>query len=478
MHSLEVRNMKLTAGKLTLEVPHLGFDQGKTTCVIGKSGSGKSLFASALSGLPLPGLKITGEILRDGQKTSAPLWQDHVFVLSQEPAVALNPAMPVGKQLAEVFKWRRDPDCQWATSEALCVAVGLNANDTAKIPEQLSGGMQQRVMIAMALAARASFIVADEPTKGLDTENKARVIDLFKLIQTSGRGLIVITHDLDVARALADDVVVLDHGNVVEQGSADQVLVCPISEGARALIQNEPLNWPDQLGVPKNTSIPILSLEKVAFGFPRQPSLIADVTIDIHGGEIVGLYGPSGAGKSTFADLCLGLQKPKGGALRWYGKNADASIISAHRSKFQKLFQNPVTSFPPNLRLRDVFDKLTPIAGKGHFSRQTLMSKLSLNEALLDRRPDQVSGGELQRLAIVRALLAEPEFLVCDEPSSRLDMSIQRLAIDIIADYAAQTSAAVLLISHDLAVLQKRAGRIFELTEVGRFSQVSRLRNH
>ncbi|MGI9502495.1 MAG: ATP-binding cassette domain-containing protein, partial [Geminicoccaceae bacterium] len=201
MQRLEVRNLVLAAGQLSLDLSNLRFDQGRTCCVIGKSGSGKSLFAAALSGLPVPGLKVAGDILLDAKQTSGALWKDHVFVLPQEPATALDPTMPVGKQLAEIFRWRRDPDCRWSTPDALCAQVGLNAEDIKKFPEQLSGGMQQRVMIAMALAARAAFVVADEPTKGLDDDNKSRVIDLFKMSQTSGRGLIIITHDLDVARA-------------------------------------------------------------------------------------------------------------------------------------------------------------------------------------------------------------------------------------------------------------------------------------
>ncbi len=463
MHCLEIHNLTGRAGQLSLNVPHLRFDQGRTTCVIGRSGSGKSLFAAALSGLPIQGLDVDGDVFLNGQKQASPLWHEHVFVLPQEPAVALDPTMSVGKQLAEIFRWRRDPKCSWDTPITLAAQIGLDRTDLAKHPEQLSGGMQQRVMIAMALAARASFVVADEPTKGLDTENKTRVIDLFKMIQSTGRGLIVITHDLDVTRALADEIAVFDQGNVVEQGSADQVLNTPQSNATRTLIRSQPANWPDQSGAKAKASEAILSLKNVAFGFSYPSTILADVNIDIRSGEIIGLYGPSGVGKSTLADLCLGLHKPNRGIVQWFGEAAEPSVVRRHRTQFQKLFQNPVTSFPPNLILGDVFDKLTPMSGGGSFSRSNLMERLNIDEALLSRKPDQVSGGELQRLAIVRVLLGQPKFLVCDEPSSRLDMTIQRLAIDIITDYAAETNAAVLLISHDKAVLTKRAARVFEL---------------
>ncbi|GLO70131.1 ABC transporter ATP-binding protein [Phaeobacter inhibens] len=421
----------------------------------------------------MPGLDVRGNITLDGQKQLLPLWKDHIFVLPQEPAVALDPTMPVGKQLAEIFQWRRDPKCTWATPLALASQVGLNKEDLAKHPQQLSGGMQQRVMIAMALAARASFVVADEPTKGLDTENKARMIDLFKMIQSTGRGLIVITHDLDVAGTLAGEVVVFDQGKVVEQGAADQVLNTPQSDATKTLIRSLPANWRDHPSLKAKASETILTLENVAFGFTHTAPIITEASLDIRSGEIVGLYGPSGVGKSTLADLCLGLHKPTSGLVNWLGETVTQAVVRRCRPQFQKLFQNPVTSFPPNLILGDVFDKLTPMSGGGSFSRSNLMDRLNIDEALLRRRPDQVSGGELQRLAIVRVMLGHPKFLVCDEPSSRLDMSIQRLAIDVITDYAAETNAAVLLISHDRGVLQKRANRVFELNASGVLSRLS-----
>lgn len=478
-HSLEVRDLRIEAGRLSLEIPHLQFEQGQTTCVIGRSGSGKSLLASALPGLRQPGLKITGNVLLNAQLPAEPLWREHVFVLPQEPAAALSPTMPVGQQIAEIFRWRRAPDCSWSTPEALCIHVGLSETDLEKFPAQLSGGMQQRAMIAMALVARAAFIVADEPTKGLDDFNKGRVIGIFQTIKKLGRGLIVVTHDLDVARALADSIVVIDKGRIVEQGAVDQVLTRPQSAAAQLLVRSEPANWTQRETGMQSIAPPVLSLENAAFSFPRSRPLIKDASLTIHRGDIVGLFGPSGAGKTTLADLCLGLRQPTSGAVRWHGQIADPAVIRQHRPMFQKLFQNPLTAFPPNLKLADVFDKLTPIATDGGPSRSALLSQLQLDATLLDRRPDQVSGGELQRLAIVRVLLAQPRFLVCDEPSSRLDMSIQRLAIDIISNYAHRTSAAILLISHDKIVLQKRANVIVELSETGELvSQRTKHPNH
>lgn len=470
-HSLEVRDLRIDAGRLSLDVPGLRFEQARTTCVVGKSGSGKSLLASALPGLRPPGLQITGEVLLNGQRPGVPLWKDHVFILPQEPAIALDPTMSVGKQIAELFRWRFAPDCPWSTPKALCLHVGLSVADLNKFPAQLSGGMQQRVMIAMALAARATFVVADEPSKGLDDFNKARVIAIFQQIRNLGRGVIVITHDLAVARALADTVVVIDNGRIVEQGAADRILSHPQHAATQSLVGSEPAYWDERKPGARPAAPPVLRLENAAFGFPHSRQLIAGADLAVHRGEIIGLYGPSGAGKSTLADLCLGLRKPTSGTVRWHGQIADPTVIRRHRPMFQKLFQNPVTAFPPHLRLADVFDKLTPGASKGGPSRSSLLSQLELDADLLDRRPDQVSGGELQRLAIVRVLLAQPRFLVCDEPSSRLDMSVQRLAIDMISDYADQTAAAVLLISHDLTILKKCSDTIFELSETGELVQ-------
>ncbi|UWQ76910.1 ATP-binding cassette domain-containing protein [Leisingera sp. M658] len=229
--------------------------------------------------------------------------------------------------------------------------------------------------------------------------------------------------------------------------------------------------WPEKYIRTANNAAPVLSIQDVTFEFAKGAPVVNGATLDIREGEVVGLLGPSGVGKSTLADICLGLLKPSSGSVRWFDETADRKLIRAERTKFQKLFQNPANAFPPNIILGDVFDKLTPASGTGFYSKSALMAKLNLDPSVLLRRPDQLSGGELQRLLIVRVLLAQPRFLVCDEPSSRLDMSIQRLAIDIIADYAAQTLAAVLLISHDKTVLQKRADRFFEFTKSGLLEQ-------
>lgn len=466
IHRIDIRNLTGTAGQLSVRVNHLQFEQGKTSCIIGRSGSGKSLFAAALSGQPMPGLNVAGDIFLDGQRHLSPLWKNQVFVLPQEPAVALDPTMNVGQQLVEILRWRLDPSCSYPNEDHLFEQVGLHKADLSKLPEQLSGGMQQRVMIAMALAARASFVVADEPTKGLDTDNKTLVIDLFRMIKATGRGLIIITHDLDVARALADDVAVFDQGRVVEHGKPDDILRNPQNTATKTLIQNAPENWPDHSNGREQNTKPILSIKDVSFRFTKNDALINNANIDFYGGQIVGLYGPSGVGKSTLADICLGLHSPTKGAVEWFGTPVTRAFVNQNRPKFQKLFQNPLTSFPPNLILGDVFEKLTPVVDGTH-SMSELMSRLKLEDVLLKRRPDQVSGGELQRLAIVRSLLARPRFLVCDEPSSRLDMSIQRLAIDIITEYVTNYDAAVLLISHDKAILRKRADHIYALGKDG-----------
>lgn len=466
-NNIVVQDLRLKVGRLEINVPDLEFEQGKTSCIIGRSGSGKSLLAAAIYGHDQAGFEVSGTVSIDGRLAAKPLWKEHVFVLPQEPVSALDPTMPVGKQIGELFRWRADRDCFWNGPDDVGLQVGLSLNDLKKYPGQLSGGMQQRVMIAMVLVARAEFVIADEPTKGLDDENKAIVIGLFQKVKASGRGLIVITHDLDVANALADNVIVMDNGCVVEQGHAQSVLENPQSSATCALIQNEPSNWPATERIDHKKAASILSLEHVTFCFDKSMPLFNDVSIDIHEGDVIGLYGPSGVGKSTLADICLGLRPPYEGNVCWFGEALTTSCIKMHRVLFQKLFQNPLTSFPPKIKLAEVFERLTPMAEVSDFSLDALFSRLDLDKRLLMRRSDQVSGGELQRLAIVRLLLAQPKFLVCDEPSSRLDMSIQRLAIDIITDYASEASAAVLLISHDRTILQKRAHSIFELTEEG-----------
>ncbi|WP_201746342.1 ATP-binding cassette domain-containing protein [Veronia nyctiphanis] len=421
--------------------------------MIGETGSGKSLFAQALLGTLPKELSAKGSleiesVNVDLQKTSSieALWGHKICVLPQEPWRALDPLMSAVRQVEEVHKLVANRPNALTHAEQDLEAMDLSAAKH-RFPFQLSGGMAQRLAVAAARAGGAEIVVADEPTKGLDTSWRDDVASHLRSVPEAGGALLTNTHDLHLAESLGG-ILVIREGRVIDRGLAETVLSEPKEEYTATLIASQPRHW--QKKVPAQMDEVVLHGKQLTIA-RGENTLIKCIDIKLHAGEVVGLYGPSGVGKSSLGDALLGLLKPSAGEVWRSGRHAP--------TKFQKLWQDPPAAFPPHQIIGRGFKALMKLHKIDEMELNLLLNQLSIDATLLARKPDAVSGGELQRLAIARALLLKPVFLFADEPTSRLDTSTQREVIELLVSLARERGVAILLVSRDLDLIDKSTDR-------------------
>lgn len=431
---------------------------GRPFTILGETGSGKSLLAQAIIGLLPQGLAATGSLTIDGQTLSLAepklfrkLWGRTVGVLPQEPWLALDPTMVALDQVAEGHRYLGRLDEDEAVSAARTDLEALGVLDAeAKLPGQLSGGMAQRVAFAAARAGGARIIIADEPTKGLDVSRRDEVIALLMQEVQAGGTVLTITHDLALARQMGGDLAVMLEGRIVEAGEAADVLASPSHDYTRRLIAAEPENWAQPASAVPGDTDPIL----IASGLKKARGgklLFAGQDLSLRPGEIVGITGPSGSGKSSLGDVLLGLLKPDAGEV--------IRLPQASAIRYQKLYQDPPSAFPQKITLGEAIADLIRLHRLDGGRVGPLMERLRLSPVLLTRLPTEVSGGELQRFALLRVLLLDPVFLFADEPTSRLDLITQQETIDLLTELARERNCAVLLVSHDAALIEKTCDR-------------------
>jgi peptide/nickel transport system ATP-binding protein len=491
--AVTIKDLKLAlpaGGDRPYAVDGVSFDltAGKILCVVGESGSGKSMCAHALMGL-LPDNVIAeaGEIIFDRQNLltlDASAWRGlrgrRIAMVFQEPMTALNPLMRIGDQIAEMFEAHDllKPKERKQKAASLLGEVGLPEPERTMraYPHQLSGGQRQRAMIAMALALEPAVLVADEPTTALDVTTQAQILKLIRDLQRRrNMAVMFITHDFGVVADIADRVVVLQHGKVVEQGAADDVLTRPQHPYTRALLAAVPTMQPPQRPplLDRNKAVEVVGLDKtyVSGGGWFQPARSVhaanQVNFNILQGETLGLVGESGSGKSSVARLVMRLIEPDQGTVRL--GDTDFTEISGkalrqERRRIQMIFQDPFASLNPRRKVGNIITDgpiahgVDPAAARQR--AHDLLGLVGLNAGAMERFPHEFSGGQRQRIGIARALALEPEILVADEAVSALDVSVQAQVLSLLEDLKARLGLSMLFITHDLRVAAQICDRI------------------
>ncbi len=478
-------------------------EAGKTLALVGESGSGKTLTSlSIMQLLPLNGvisqnstIAFEGkDLLTCTELEMRKIRGGKIGMIFQEAMAALNPVLTIGHQINEVLrihiptmsrKQRHDKIA------ALLEEVGINdpSSCAKKYPFELSGGMKQRAMIAMALAGEPKFLIADEPTTALDVTIQKQVLDKLKEIQVQRKmGILFITHNLGVVYQMADYVVVMREGEVVEQAEAKQFFQNPQHPYSQQLL-TAVADWRNILPCLPSTQKPIAQIENLKIYFPIRKGLLKrvvgsvkavdGVSLNLYPGRTLALVGESGSGKTTTGLGILQLLSITDGSVIYKGEqlvNAQHAQLQKLRAKFQMIFQDPYSSMNPRMIVKDIIAEgmITQKIGKNEHERdkfvQDLLIKVGLDPEYRYRFPHEFSGGQRQRICIARALAVQPDCIICDEPTSSLDVTIQQRVLNLLQSLQTEMQLSYLMITHDFAVVSKmahdvavmRAGKIVE----------------
>ena len=484
-------------------------ERGKTLCIAGESGSGKSMTALSLMGLlPQPMARVAaGSALFKGRDlfTLAPeamraIRGREIGMIFQEPMTSLNPVLTVGQQLDEAITAHAQLTPGAVRARALQLLDQVQIPEAARrlgqYPHELSGGMRQRVMIAIALSQRPDILIADEPTTALDVTVQAQILSLIRLLQQeTGTAVIMITHDMGVVAEMADQVLVMKDGRQVEAGRVGSIFTAPAEPYTRALLAAVP-----RLGAMAGTTLPkrakpaeprpreVVAVDNLTVRFDLRGGLFRQVnqrvhaveglSFRLHAGETLALVGESGCGKSTTGRALLNLV-PYGGDIRVNGTHI-AGLRPAQmkpvRRDIQMIFQDPYASLDPRMRVGELVAEPLRIHGLAKGSELTdrvdyLFRRVGLPAEAAARYPHEFSGGQRQRICIARALSLSPKVIVADESVSALDVSIQAQVLDLLQDIQNETGIAYLFISHDMAVVEQISHRV-AVMYLGRFVEV------
>ena len=499
----------------------LSLEKGDILGIVGESGAGKSTVGNALIGLlEPPGQMTKGEIFLDGNRIDnlsdsekQKIRGKEIGMIFQDPLTSLNPLQTIEDQLVETINLHLGLGENGARQRAveLLDQVGIPDPDVRvkQYPHQFSGGMRQRVVVALALCAEPNLIIADEPTTALDVSIQAQILDLMRgLCKENQVGMVIITHDMGVIADITDRVAVMYRGRLVEHGATEKILGNPDHPYTQSLISAVPrpdiklIRFPQVTYIEdvaeKNTEIditehwlgkareyetapgPLVELKNISMRFTTKPAFLRknrifldavnNVSLDIHEGEVFGLVGESGSGKSTVARIICGLYTPVSGAINFAGTELTAlkkqSDLDPFRKQMQMIFQDPYSSLNPRMRVLDIvaepilFHQLAETRREVEIIVKDLLEHVGLGAQSAVKYPHEFSGGQRQRISIARALATRPRFLICDEPTSALDVSIQAQILNLLKDLQEELGLTMLFISHDLPVIRQMCDRV------------------
>jgi microcin C transport system ATP-binding protein len=481
-------------GKVTHAVKHVSFDIGRaeTVALVGESGSGKTVTAlSILKLLPYPSASHpSGKIWFKGENLMTlrdsglrAIRGNKISMIFQEPMTSLNPLHTIEQQVGEVLKIHRGLSDRAACVRVLDLLDKVGIDDPkgrlASYPHQLSGGQRQRVMIAMALANEPDLLIADEPTTALDVTIQAQILDLLaKLKDEFHMAMLLITHDLGIVRKMADRVCVMNSGEIVERGRAQQIFASPQHPYTKHLLASEPKGAPP----PANAkAVTILEAKDLKVWFPIKRGFLRSIVgyikavdgidLAVKEGQTLGVVGESGSGKTTLGLALLRLVSSEG-PIVYLGNRIDSydsKRMRPLRRHMQIVFQDPYGSLSPRLSVGQIIEEGLVIQNHGLSQDERnarvarALKEVGLDPAWRDRYPHEFSGGQRQRIAIARALVLEPKFLILDEPTSALDVSVQAQIVDLLRELQKKHKLAYLFISHDLKVVRALANSIIVL---------------
>ena len=515
---LEVKNLSVAfSGRTVVEGLTLTLMRGETLGIVGESGSGKSVSTMALMGLLPKNATVTGQAMLDGinlleqnEEQMRSIRGRRISMIFQEPMTSLNPVQKCGEQVMEMMKAHANSELKIQDSELKQRVISLFTEVLLPRPEkifdsyphEISGGQKQRVMIAMALINNPDIIIADEPTTALDVTVQKTILELLKSLQSKyGISIIFITHDLGVISQIADRILVMYRGKTIEEGPASQILLHPTEPYTQGLLACRPPldSRPKRLPTVEEflngstgsdndystptaqpTLQPLISvrnldvtytLKKSLFGKPLQTLKGVDnISFDIFEGETLGLVGESGCGKSTLGRAMLRLIENSAGSVSYRGtplSELSAKQMRSLRPKLQIIFQDPYSSLNPRITVGETIAEplkvhRSSISSSSSSSSITkdLMQQVGLNPDWYNRYPHELSGGQRQRVCIARALILQPELVVCDESVSALDVSVQAQVLNLLNDLKDRYHYTYLFITHDLSVVHYMADRI------------------